>query len=116
MITVKADVRFGRFTTGLIWAISRLDLLSKISRYCPEEIMITSANDGTHLEKSKHYIDEAIDIRSHNFTNGTKIAFREELEKFLNIGSPCQFTVLLESLGTANEHFHIQVKKGSRCP
>jgi hypothetical protein len=94
----------------------RLDLLHKFSNLCPKEIVITSANDSKHSNNSKHYLNEALDLRSHNFMPGTKIAFREELERFLNIGSPCPFTVLLEGLDTPNEHFHVQVKKGYRCP
>ena len=78
--------------------------------------MITSANDSTHLPTSKHYLDEAIDLRSNNFQAESKAMFRTELEKFLNLGSPCPFTVLLEDIGTSNEHFHVQVKKGNRCP
>lgn len=116
MIAVKETARFKKLTTSLLWILSRLDLISKISALCPSEVVITSVDDSTHSSNSKHYLDEAIDIRSHNFTVDNKEPFREELERFLNIGSPCPFIVLLESLGTPNEHFHAQVKKGYRCP
>lgn len=114
MIVVKDGVVFKKFTAGIIWAIARLDLLSKISELCPAEIMITSANDSTHSAGSKHYYDEAFDVRSHNFDVAKKELFRTQLEDFLNSNSPCYFTVLLEYIGTPNEHFHIQVRRGTR--
>lgn len=116
MLKVKSNVKFLNLTTGLIFIISRLDLLSKISAYCPSDITITSVADGEHVTNSKHYVDEAIDIRSNNFSGSThKLLFKAELEKFLNLSNPCPFTVLLEGEGTPNEHFHIQVKRGFRC-
>ena len=115
MIIIKTGVKFQEFTTGLLWILSRLNMLHKISEFCPAEIMITSVNDSTHLPTSKHYLNEAIDLRSHNFDATKKELFRKQLEDFLNIGSPCPFTVLLESIGTSNEHFHVQVRKGVRC-
>lgn len=73
------------------------------------DLWVTSANDSAHGKGSRHYADEAIDIRSHNFrSRAAKRTFREWYEVALGP----QFRVLLEGEGTANEHFHAQVRKG----
>jgi hypothetical protein len=43
----------------------KLPELDKITRrVCGTELVITSGNDGHHMQGSKHYSDEAIDIRT----------------------------------------------------
>lgn len=75
----------------------------------PKDWIITSINDGKHSVNSRHYKDEAIDLRSKNFSNTSfKLQFRDRLALALGM----KFTVLLENLNEPNEHFHIQVKKG----
>lgn len=72
-------------------------------------LVITSANDGQHMPTSRHYRDEALDIRSKTFaSNAGKYRFRSDFERALGP----QFRVILEGLGTENEHFHAQVRKG----
>lgn len=78
-----------------------------------EELVITSINDGNHKQDSRHYTNEAIDIRSHNFPSEfLKKEFRRELEAYLGP----KFRVLYESAGTPNQHFHVQVRKGMKFP
>lgn len=73
------------------------------------DLVVTSGNDSTHSTGSRHYTDEAIDLRSHNFVSrAAKREFRVWWEEYLGP----QFRVLLEQEGTPNEHFHAQVKKG----
>jgi hypothetical protein len=73
------------------------------------DIVVTSGNDSTHGAGSRHYTDEAIDVRTHNFTSRqAKRDFRQRWEEALGP----QFRVLLEGEGTPNEHFHAQVRKG----
>lgn len=73
------------------------------------DLVITSGNDSRHGANSRHYVDEAIDVRSHNFASrAAKREFRATFEAALGP----QFRVLLECEGTANEHFHAQVRKG----
>lgn len=79
----------------------------------PKDWVITSINDGEHMEGSRHYTNEALDLRSKNFKDqSTKEAFEAVLQ--LRLGK--KFTVLLENIGKSNEHFHIQVKKGMTFP
>lgn len=110
MIIFKDNVRFKRLTPELkriIDVIYNINSMS-IPDY-PSELMITSVNDSTHMENSKHYIDKALDLRSHNFKDSIiKHQFVGRLQ--FELGD--KFTVLLEDEGTDNEHFHIQVRKG----
>ena len=104
MIFVKDDsVKFKRFTNGSLIILNALMELSK-----SYAIVITSANDAKHLSNSKHYTDQAFDIRSKIFTKQKKAQFVKDLQVLLGP----KFTVLLESIGTDNEHFHVQVRKG----
>lgn len=115
-IAFKDNVRFKRYTYALHYI---LDTLFKLCQHgydeLPALVTITSINDSLHSHNSKHYKDEALDIRSKNFaTVRTKFIFRERLEVELNKNEmyPNSFTVLLEDEGGDNEHFHVQVKKG----
>lgn len=73
------------------------------------ELVVTSISDSQHSPNSRHYRNEAIDIRSKNFpTRESKRQFRAFYEMLLGPN----FRVLLEAEGTPNEHFHAQVRKG----
>jgi hypothetical protein len=77
----------------------------------PDALVITSGNDSTHGANSRHYRDEAIDVRSKSFpSRASKLAFVKRLEAALGD----RFRVLFENDGTENEHFHVQVRKGQR--
>jgi hypothetical protein len=80
----------------------------------PEVLTVTSVNDGRHMEGSRHYTDEAIDLRSKSFVSGdAKRAFAAALTLQLNSNrSGTPFVVILESEGLLNEHFHIQPRRG----
>ncbi len=114
MIHFKAGVRFKKFTPALREILIQLDNLNqlRIPNY-PVDWLITSVNDSDHLPNSRHYTDEAIDMRSKNFdTEMRKIEFRDRLQFALGT----KFTVLYENARKVNEHFHIQVKKGQVYP
>jgi len=113
-IICKSEVRFKRFTPAAAWFLHVLDGMAETGgEGYPPQLVITSANDSTHMEGSRHYMDEAWDLRSKNIHVAVKDLFRKRLEAMLN-SHPVdknKFTVLLENLGEDNEHFHIQVKK-----
>ncbi len=95
----------------ILYALERFHRTSKVDQ--PTDLVITSMNDSNHSPKSRHYKNEAIDIRSKNFGDiEDKKIFQYELE--LSLGP--FFTVLFENEGTENEHFHVQVKKGLSYP
>lgn len=108
-IQFKEGVRFKRWSRALAKMLSILSLVQNRYEWTPEIITVTSVNDGQHMVGSKHYIDEAIDIRSKNFTDPTdKLMFISVLREELG----GQFTVIFEHQNTDNEHFHVQVRKG----
>jgi hypothetical protein len=79
----------------------------------PNDLVITSINDSVHMPGSKHYTNEAIDIRSQSFNSDTnKIEFALTLQDFLGP----KFKVLLENLNQVNEHFHVQVRRDTKFP
>lgn len=110
MVEVKTSVRFKRFTPAMLRMLVALqDLTRSNGGIVPDVLVITSANDSNHAKDSRHYTDEALDLRTHNFANAGCVArFVALLEKQLGP----QFTVLLEDEGNENQHVHCQVRKG----
>lgn len=114
MILFKENVRLKAFTPAIRYILEVLDDLNteKIPNY-PTDWTITSINDSTHMANSKHYKNLAIDLRSKNFSNEIiKLEFCDRLTFALGL----KFTVIYENPNTANQHFHIQVKKGGVYP
>ena len=118
MIAFKAGVRLKKINKALTFMLNVILHSHELSTRVPPVLVITSINDGRHSKNSRHYTDEAIDLRSKNFpSKNSKIRFRKRLEEDLNSFSGYstpKFRVLLERLGNPNEHFHIQVKKGEQ--
>jgi hypothetical protein len=111
MISTKSNsVIFTELTPALAYILYSLEKFHRRNVVPqPDLLVITSINDGVHSTNSRHYKNEAIDLRSKNFlTREMKRKFRSEFELYLGP----KFRVLLENLGTENEHFHIQVRKG----
>lgn len=109
MLICKANVRFKRITPAmmiLLNALYRMDQLKLDGQ--PDDIVITSANDSKHMAKSRHYTDEALDVRSKTFADeAAKARFVTQLRAQLGT----DFTVLYEGKGTPNQHFHVQVRR-----
>jgi hypothetical protein len=80
----------------------------------PEELHVTSINDSRHGTNSKHWRELAIDMRTKGArkndmgSTARKRAFRKRWEQ--NAGA--RFRIILEHLGTDNEHLHGQVRLG----
>ena len=64
---------------------------------------VTSANDSKHSERSHHYTGNALDFRTHDFT-ANKQYLLQEVRNSLGI----HFDVVLEGVGTQNEHLHVE--------
>lgn len=115
MISTKSgNVKLVVLTPAMAYMLYNLEHFHRYKTVAqPDNLVITSINDGEHMKDSRHYTNEAIDVRTHNFlTTQMKQEFRREFEKFLGP----KFRVILESLGTDNEHLHIQVRKGMEFP
>lgn len=106
----KPTVRFKRFSPALLRMISVLGQVATVRLDgWPNDLVITSVNDSRHMDGSRHYTDEAIDLRAKTFAHAhAKTDFCEVLR--VELGP--QFTVLHEAVGKPHEHFHIQVRKG----
>lgn len=110
VITKSSLVYFDVLTPAMVSIFRALLYMdTKYTGIKPDKLVITAMSNGTHSPNSRHYTGEALDLRSHNFpTRISKRDFRFALEERLGPS----FRVLLESEGTPNEHFHIQVRKG----
>lgn len=67
-------------------------------------VVITSARDGKHRDRSYHYNGLAIDVRTRIFTEEQKDLIHEAL--LTNLGA--MYDVIFESRGQDNEHLHIE--------
>lgn len=65
----------------------------------PEGVTITSAKDGKHRDDSKHYIGDAIDLRTRYFTKSKIIKVAEKLRRRLTD----EFDVVIEKT-----HIHVE--------
>lgn len=110
--TKNSKVKLVGLTPAMAWMLYTLERVAR-SVTLINEIVITSINDGNHMKDSRHYTDEAIDLRSKNFpSREDKRWFRAQLEAMLGP----KFRVLLEDEGLDNEHIHCQVRKGQTYP
>ena len=108
-LSCKAGVRFRGFTPALLRMLRAVHAVaSRLDE--PSDIVITSANDSQHMATSRHYRNEALDLRVRNFpTQAAVLRFAAALRAELGPA----FTVLYESRGTPNAHLHVQPRKGT---
>ena len=109
-LVCKPSVRFKGFTRGLVRIVGAVLLVAERTRM--KAIVITSANDGKHSQRprSRHYTNEAIDVRSRSFrSDATRQRFLRQLREELGP----RFWLDYEHPGRPNAHFHIQVRKGT---
>lgn len=82
-----------------------LAAIANVAATLPHDVVITSGNDSKHMKGSKHYTNEAVDIRSKNFPS--KAAKRIFISAVLLRLGP-GYEMFLESEGRVNEHFHCE--------
>lgn len=74
------------------------------NRFMPfYKVIITSGNDGRHSIKSLHYYGRALDFRTKDYI-GNKFRLFEEVK--IALGD--NYDVVLEDVGTDNEHLHVE--------
>jgi len=110
----SSSVIFQEYSASLCRILTVLEEIHRTKKTeQPENLIITSVNDGRHKIDSKHYKNQALDLRSKNFKDEIdKADFMEALSKALGP----KFTVIYEFPGGVSEHFHIQVKRGEEYP
>ena len=107
-LTCKPTVRFKCFTPALLRILRAVYVVAQSFEL--SEIVITSANDSTHAVTSRHYTDEALDLRTKSFpSEAAKVRFAAALRAELGPA----FTVLYENPKTVGQHLHVQPPKGT---
>lgn len=101
MIRCKDSVRFSCLRSEIYGLWSGLELI--FAKH-DAEIWITCGTDG-HTGIDPHPFGFAIDLRSHGLAEPHVVL--DELREFCGP----RYTVLLEGKDTANEHFHLQLRK-----
>ncbi len=109
MIRVKDDsVQVAHLSGGILFALQVIE--GVYGAHGADEVEITSGNDGRHSLTSLHYDDNAVDIdtqdagKAAEWTDQHKVVIRNEIKERLGL----DFDVILEGVGTPNEHLHIE--------
>ena len=111
VVTVKDGVLFTKIAPA---GFRILEAISVTARLSGMDLCITSACDGEHSgPNDPHHRGEAYDVRSHDLTQQQKDIILGYFTSQLPLNN---FYYFLESPGTDNEHFHLQVKKGTTYP
>lgn len=103
-VSFKPGVRFKEFSPALEHILHHLRRVES-----PVDLTVTSVNDGEHMTLSRHYTNEALDLRSKNFPS---LREKREFQKRLQEALGPMFSVLFENVGEVQEHFHCQVRRG----
>jgi hypothetical protein len=110
VILVKSNVLFTRIAPGGFRILSAID---QVAAQLGVDLVITSACDGEHSgPEDPHPEGKAYDVRSHDLGD-----LKEKvIASIMAILGYERFYGFIEAEGTDNEHFHIQVKKGTTYP
>lgn len=103
-IQIKESVRFKVLRPEIY---STFGPISRVFHEIGKVGVITSGNDSTHKEGSKHYLDLAIDLRSKHLLDSFQ---KQMVYKMLVEALGPHYLVLFESEGKDNEHFHVGYK------
>lgn len=99
---LKAGVRLAELSPQIVLAAVAIHAIYQRRGV---EFVITSANDSKHGAASWHYKGRAIDCRTkYPELNGHEQELCAEIREAL--GS--EFDVVLEAIGTENEHIHVE--------
>ena len=79
--------------------LNEIALICKLINGVNYVMTITSGNDGVHKKNSKHYNNEAVDIRTRDMSEQNKVLTQLWIKKWLGLN----YDVILES-----DHIHIE--------
>ena len=109
VLLVKPGVEFKVIAPAgfrILWA------LTEVASGDGPDLTITSACDGAHSgPDDPHHRGEAYDVRCHDLPDPALVL--QDLQHILGTG---QFFSFIEDPGTANEHIHVQLRKGMTYP
>lgn len=99
---LKAGVRLGGIVPQLVMAAL---IVERVFQRYGVECVITSANDSKHSTESWHYKGRALDFRTkYDNLNGMEDDLRNDVKAALGD----DFDVVMEAVGTENEHLHLE--------
>lgn len=101
MINIKTGVKIEGMRPEILLA---LVIANDVFRKYGVDCIITEVTGGEHMHQSLHYAGLAVDLRSKHIDNHTKPFVLKDLQMILGQN----YDVLLEGLGTPNEHFHVE--------
>jgi hypothetical protein len=120
-LRAEAGVRFDLIAPAGFRILAALEEASLQSNL---DLIITSGTDGEHSgPNDPHHLGQAYDVRSHDFSPEQKQMVLEYVMTVL--GTPLEqsgglvtdkFFGWLEAAGTANEHYHFQLRRGMEYP
>ena len=102
MLTLKKGVTLKGITPEMAVGVV---LIAGVFTQLAVEGCITSVGDGVHMTNSKHYKGNAVDLRSKTLADPNLKATVVQTLRY-TLGE--QFDVILEQLGQANEHIHVE--------
>jgi hypothetical protein len=102
MISLKNNVRLADLVPQMVVA---LVIIAAIYARRNIDCVVTSGNDSKHSPASWHYKGRALDFRcKQGALDGQEVALRDEIKAALGD----EFDVVLEAVGTDNEHIHVE--------
>jgi hypothetical protein len=106
MLLARASCRLGVITPALLHILS---VVEEHARFHDYTIILLSGTDGAHALYSGHARGEAIDFRCRDLvTSDEQRAFLHDL--LTKLGP--EFYGAQEHTGQANEHYHLQLRRG----
>lgn len=106
----ERGVQFARIAPGGFRILAALD---SCCRAIGVDLVLTSGTEGVHSgPEDPHHRGEAYDVRSHDL----EPALRQRVLAWIVLELGDGFYAFLEAPGTANEHFHLQVRRGRTYP
>lgn len=99
LITIKTDVIVSKqvvIACAVVNAANELKLTT--------DMQVTSGRDGKHMPTSKHYVDQALDFRTHGLPLDDKYALLAVVKRRLG----ADYDVIIEDLHQPNEHLHAE--------
>ncbi len=112
MIAFKPGVRVRRLTPAVAHILNCIADTRDELGY-PSTFTVTSINDSSHGDNSRHFTDEAVDGRTHNMPSTAKA---RTFTKVLRGKLGDRFYVVFEKVDRPQEHIHAQVRKGHAYP
>lgn len=104
MFTLKPGVQISGVKPELVIGLL---VVEEVLRSNGFDLVVTEVTGGKHMQGSLHYQGLAADIRSKNLPDvPTKLKVLKEAQ--LALGE--NFDMILENVGSSNEHFHIEVQ------